>query len=778
MTSSDATSRRSTSPSLSPWAWDWCAFGAYLVLTIAITWPLVLRLGTAVPKDLGDPLFSTWAIWWNATALPFTDAWWNAPIFFPSGNAMALADHRVGLGVITTPLIWAGASPVTAYGLAFLASFMFSAAAAYFLALEVSGHRPGAFVAGLVFGFHPFRAAHLEHVELLSSYWLALALLCLHRWIRTRGRAPLVWLFVVLTLQALTSGYYYFYALILLGGWVAWFALRQASWRELAEVTAALVAPLVAIAPVLWRYRTAHTALGLSRSVYEVEQLSADIAGFLAPPSLLAVWNQPLTPANQEVALFPGATAVAVVLLAIALRPAMVTFPPIWPRVRLICAGGALIAIAVAIAATTVGPFALRLGPLRLSVSNLYKPMSVAAVFAVAWLVTLPRVREAWARRSPFAFYVLATLAMWLLALGPTVRFLGERVLYKAPYGWLMMLPGFNESLRAPARFAMLAAVTLGVAAALAIARLAASGRVAAWSGQARTGAFLLVAAGATADGWLEPLPLPEPPARLAAIDQVAADAIVLELPLGIFEDTAAMYRSMAHHRRLANGYSGYAPPHYTILGLALMEGRPQVLAALELDRDLAIVVARPDSAPALSATVASVLPGAPVAHAADADIFTVARHASPPVLPAAGPALPVREVTASSGDDPARAVDGSIATVWITKDEQAGGEQVTADIGATAPVAGVELDLGRYTFAYPRMVSIEVSDDAVAWQEVWRGDVATAALRGALVSPSIVPVRFTFATVPARFVRITQLHETEQPWAIAELHVLGPSPP
>ena len=74
--------------------------------------------------------------------LPFSDAWWDAPIFYPAGNAMALADHRVGLGVITTPLIWAGASPLIAYNVAFLASFFLSAAAGY--ALCAGRHRPPA----------------------------------------------------------------------------------------------------------------------------------------------------------------------------------------------------------------------------------------------------------------------------------------------------------------------------------------------------------------------------------------------------------------------------------------------------------------------------------------------------------------------------------------------------------------------------------------------------------------------------------------------------------
>ncbi len=752
--------------------WDLCALAAYLALTVAITWPLALRLGDAVPKDLGDPLFSIWALWWNASALPFSDTWWDAPIFYPAGNAMALADHRVGLGVITTPLIWAGASPLIAYNVAFLASFFLSAAAGYALSLAVTGHRPAAFVGGLVFGFHPFRAAHLEHLELLSSYWLAAALLCLHRWVRTRSRWPLAGLALVLTLQALTSGYYFFYAMLLVAGWIAWFALRQSSWSQLAELAVTLAAPVLAIAPVLWRYRAAHAEFGLGRSVYEVEQLSADIAGFAATPSFLAFWNLPIVPANPEVALFPGLTAIVVVMLAIGLRRDAPGLPPKWRRFRLACVGLAIVAAAVAVAATTLGPFAYSLGPIRFSVSNLYKPMSVAAVFALAWLVTLPRVRDAWARRSPFAFYVFATLAMWLLAVGPTARFLGERVLYKAPYGWLMLLPGFSESLRAPARFAMLAAMTLAVAAALALTRLAAR------TTRAGGAALAAVAVGVLVDGWIDPLPLPAPPPAMAAIDAVPAEAVVLELPLGIFEDTAAMYRSMSHGHRLANGYSGYAPPHYTVLGSALAEGRPEVLAALEIDHDLAIVAARSADGQGLAEGLARVLPAARTAHTAHADVFIVPRH--PPTLAdtgPSGPALPVRAIVASVEREAGFIADGRIGTVWATVELQAGGEQVTADLGTATALSALELSQGRYSFAYPRIVGIEVSDDGAAWREVWRGDTATAALRGALAAPATMPVRFDFDDTTGRYVRITQHGQAKQPWAIAELAVFGPAP-
>ena len=36
----------------------------YAVLTVLLTWPLVTAPGAWAPHDAGDPLLSTWALWW------------------------------------------------------------------------------------------------------------------------------------------------------------------------------------------------------------------------------------------------------------------------------------------------------------------------------------------------------------------------------------------------------------------------------------------------------------------------------------------------------------------------------------------------------------------------------------------------------------------------------------------------------------------------------------------------------------------------------------------
>ena len=76
------------------WAWL-----SYVALTLVLTYPLVGRLSSALPSDLGDPLLNAWILWWNSTVLPFAEAWWHAPLFYPTANGTAFTEHLVGISM-------------------------------------------------------------------------------------------------------------------------------------------------------------------------------------------------------------------------------------------------------------------------------------------------------------------------------------------------------------------------------------------------------------------------------------------------------------------------------------------------------------------------------------------------------------------------------------------------------------------------------------------------------------------------------------------------------
>jgi hypothetical protein len=630
----------------------------------------------------------------------------------------------------------------------------------------------------VAFAFHPFRADHLAHLELLSSYWLPLALLALHRWADTLQARWLVAASVALLLQALTCGYYFVYSAVLVWAWLLWFVPWRLPLRQYVALLGALAAPVLMLAPVLWRYHVAHDALGLSRTLVEIEQLSADGAAFLTAPERLSVWSWLRVWPSPEGALFPGITLLLVIGLAVVehrrrrlivdARNESTPRWAVWRRVTLALAALALLAAALPVMGL---PLDLAVGPLRLSVSQSFKPFSVAIVLLLLVGLGSPAVRTAWRERRVGPFYLGVTVLLWVCAMGPTARLFGERVLYKPPYAWLMELPGFADELRAPARFAMLAALTLAMAAAVAFVRLSAS-----WPPARRRTGLAVVLAGVLADGAVVPFPLVEPPAMLAMPGEVPADATVLELPMGVFEDAAAMYRATGHRHSVVNGLSGYQPPHVTVLRAALDDQQFAVIDALAPGVPLALFLDQATAARHWAPAVASATAARPLT-VTDSHAVLV----RPPV-PAeswraadADGTVAVASVASTANPDAiGRAVDGDPATVWGTTRPQQGDETVTMTLAAATDVTGVQFALGSYVGGFPRDLTISVSLDGATWREVWRGATVRQTMTAVLADPRLARVPIRFAAAPARFVRLAQTaRANESGWVMAEVSVL-----
>ena len=264
---------------------------AYALLTVALTWPLILHPRTLVPSDLGDPLLNVWIMWWNASTLPLTDAWWNAPQFFPFKGSFALSEHLLGLAPITTPIILATGEPLLAYNVAFLLSFFLCALATHFCVYTITRRHDVSFVAGMAFCFAPYRMPQIAHIQVLSAYWMPLALAGLHRYFQVpqapqRPALERRWPWLVLfagawMMQALACGYFLFFLSVLVALWLAWFALFRGVTRDLLKAMAAWAVAAVLMAPVLYGYWRFSRAYNLRRTAREIRQFSADIASLL-----------------------------------------------------------------------------------------------------------------------------------------------------------------------------------------------------------------------------------------------------------------------------------------------------------------------------------------------------------------------------------------------------------------------------------------------------------------------------------------------------------------
>ena len=441
------------------------AFLGYSALVLLLFHGLIGQFSTAVPHDLGDPLLSTWILWWNAHRLPFVGAWWDGLSFYPGHGSLAFSDHRVGLELIAGPVQWLGGTPVLAYNVTLLSSFVLSALAAHALTWTLtSSHAAGA-VSGLIFGFNPFRISHIAHLELLVVFWLPLALLALHLYVR---RFEMRWLclFAALwALQGLSSGYYLFYSAPVLGLWTMWFA-RDRPWRGVAAVMLACGVVFLGLLPVYLHYQAIQDQLQLTRGFGEIEVFSADVTGLLSATPIMALWRVPSLARTGEGEIYLGIFAPMLVLAAVLWRRHASGAPPPqrWHALRLglalLCAIYTLIAVG-----TLFGSWSFSVGAVKVSASRTDRPLSVAVLSLLVLGVTSPTFVNVVRRSSTFAFYTIAAAMTWIFTLGPRPRLLGHPLLYRGPYALLMLLPGFDDRLRVPARFVMITILAVAIAA-------------------------------------------------------------------------------------------------------------------------------------------------------------------------------------------------------------------------------------------------------------------------------------------------------------------------
>ncbi len=743
----------------------WYFFLGYAAFACVVTYPLVWHLSSTVLHDLGDPLLSTTLLWWNAHTLPLTERWWNGFAFWPATGMLAFSDHRLGEGLIATPLQWLGASPITAYNLTLLATFPLCAIAAHWLAFTLTARHDASSLCGLAFGFCPFRIAHLPHLELLTAFGMPAALAALHLYKRTRRRRWL-WLFgLAIFVQGLCSSYYLLFFAVLLVLWLLWF-IRRDDTDVLNGVLVAGSCAIVALLPLALRFQRIHSWYGFARPFDEILRYSADVTSFLTAHSSLRLWGWTARWSKSECELFPGATIALVALLGVILASGRDRTPG--PRSRLgtwLWPAAAVLA-ALAACGWAYGPWRVAFAGISASSDAPFKPMTVALLAIAVAVGTSRPMRGAYARQSTLAFYGLATVMLLLCSLGPRPTLAGHQFMYEPPYAWLMRLPIFS-SIRVPARFGLLAMLTLATTGALAFARFRFRPAV----GAALAAALAL---GIAADGWpstmtLPPLPDAWPPARAAGF------AAVLELPLGdTFADFAATYRAISHRRPIVNGASGFEPTHYFTLKTALAEHDPSAFDGLPASGRVLVVVDRRDPASEIWERFLTAHPR--VTRLAADPPWAFYALDPPPVEPVACDGEPARIVSITANHGTASLsmlTDGDPHTWWATPHPQRSGDNLVLDLGRTVRSCAVVVGVGEFRISYARKLIVETSTDGGAWTVVAVRRMAGLTMKAALDNPKQVAVAVPLALSTARFVRL-RLDEAHPQiaWTVTEVAV------
>lgn len=301
-----------------PRAWlpHLAALAFYSLLTVLMTWPLVLHMGSAVVGEIGDNIYFVFLIRWYQKAVfelgisPFFHPWLN----YPQGWNLASTDTSLattGFGLPISALF----GPTAGYNFAMLVTFVLSGWAMFVWVRRLTHSTAAGLLAGTIYAFFPYRMAHflIGHMNLSGTAWFPLYFLGLYDLLRAptvgawrKSRATLTALGIAALafgLIAFTSMYYLYMTLLMSGVFVLgyiWFAASDqwhslAFWRGLAQKLAVLgIASLPLAGLAVWPFLGLDSQGGLAtRSVSYASMYSASPTDYLLPSTqhfLVGAW--------------------------------------------------------------------------------------------------------------------------------------------------------------------------------------------------------------------------------------------------------------------------------------------------------------------------------------------------------------------------------------------------------------------------------------------------------------------------------------------------------
>ena len=502
-----------------------------LVMAIAVTWPLVTKLGHT-GHDAFDPRFQAWTIDWVQHKLGSPGSLFDANIFAPEPHTLAYSDSLLGIAIPMLPFRWLGVSPIGQLNIALLLSFATTFASGYLFGRVVTRSMVVGALTGVAFAFGPFgsvssgvihAAAHAGvGVAAAAAWWLA---------DRSRAQRPLLapsaLLAAALVWQASVSFYpgaYAFGAAIVILA-VRWRSLGRRGWLWAGGALLAAGACTAAMAIPYLEVRNDQP--GFKRTLADLPPLAAD---FGATDPRLSIWGSLLGkgggwPIYGEPA-FPG-----VFLLVLAPIGAIAGWRDARRRLATV-AGLALVLVGLALG--------LGAGP---SGWRRYAPYRLLFEFVPGW-EALRATGRAW---------VVGLLGVGLLA-GLGALAIGR---------WFA------------GRFHGRARTVVGVVAAVALLGVLVEG-YAPWTSADRGTVDVAVS---PVDERLADLP-PGGVLYLPALDQTSP----LQEAFTGFRQAENVYGTTAHHRLTPNGYSGYFPPSWKQISRT-MYALPDPVALAELQR-------------------------------------------------------------------------------------------------------------------------------------------------------------------------------------------------
>ncbi|PZS11143.1 MAG: hypothetical protein DLM55_02485 [Acidimicrobiales bacterium] len=337
-----------------------------MILAVLMEWPSLRYASTTVPKDLIDPLTQAYLLSWPGHIWPIDPAQlWNTNTFFPELDSFAFSDSMLGYA----PFSFFGHGTQAALiriNLLFVGVRALSFIGAYALVRQLGSSWPGALLAGVAFAFAPWTYSHSNHLNILSTGGIALAMAALcrghgfsfskgfeHDKVRP-GWALTGWLIAAWQISiGFALGLPFFYVLLSLcslagaAAIFSWIKHRRSPLPNrllLADGLGGMIFGLITWYMVTPSLRLIEHFPETKRSLGEIAYFSPHWQSFFIAPANSRFWGDVHAPLREhlvagrgaaidEVTLFPG-----IILLACALLGVLFSIWRIWVRIALLVA--------------------------------------------------------------------------------------------------------------------------------------------------------------------------------------------------------------------------------------------------------------------------------------------------------------------------------------------------------------------------------------------------------------------------------------------------------
>ena len=275
------------------------AIAFFIILTLTVTWPLVMHFTDQVPGwYIADNYEYLWKMWWFEHALlDLNQSPLVAPhIFYPQGFQLAHAELSPLHTVIGLPLTWLWGE-IPTYNLFAMLSFIITGWATFALVRRLTDNNWAGLLSGVLLSLTPYHVVRYGGIIPLASIeGIPLFFLGLELWFSERR---LRWIVVAGLGFALSTwaSIYYAAGLLLLGPIYALVRMRplnqslrdRQTWIAIAVLGVVI---FLALGPLVLPYIRLGRQVDLLIPLDEVDFWSASVSDYVIPSGLHPLWGE------------------------------------------------------------------------------------------------------------------------------------------------------------------------------------------------------------------------------------------------------------------------------------------------------------------------------------------------------------------------------------------------------------------------------------------------------------------------------------------------------